>query len=114
MTLAVRMANQQMRVQILPQLSYTNKHVERSWNPLMSDSANLTELSMRLRMPDDLVIQLLQNGSLMSQVDEIIDDAIFDALNRNVEIENTSFVAAVLRDLVSEDSEWQTESEQPI
>lgn len=103
MTLCARMANRRMRAEVLPLLRPDNPNLARSWNPLQPDWSDLVNLSLKLRTPDGLVTLALQDESIMAQIDEIVEDSMYESLFRNIEVEHTPFIAAVIRDLMREE-----------
>lgn len=93
--LAQKRANQAMRAQILPILSVRHPRPN-SWNPLRQ--AKGPGYAMKLRMPDMLVMEILQTPALLDQTARIVTDAVQDAALE----EPKAFVTSIFETLMSD------------
>lgn len=104
--LAQKIANQRIQAEILPKLNQAGfKLSPRDWRPIRLQSQNVTDLSQMLVPGEAPEIRfILGNWPLYQQVEKIVVDALDDAFFRNTQIEANPFIAAILRDLMTDDS----------
>lgn len=92
---AQKLANQRMRIEILPLL--VTKHPRpSSWNPLRV--AKGSGYAMKLWLPDKLAMEILQSDKLMDKTTDIVLDAITDAAT----IEAKAFVLSLFESVKSD------------
>lgn len=115
--LAKSIANQTIRRQLGPLLEeQLGQRIPRGWNPLRVaySTQSFNDLSMKLANPQsDPFARAILRGNLVPVIEEIIVDALEEALTRDTELHKTPFIAAILRDLMKEQpkvaadsSEW--------
>lgn len=75
---AQRLANQRMRVEILPSLGVGRIRAS-SWNPLRADVNGPSAYGMKLWINDKLAREILQDGSLMLQTEQIVVESVIAA-----------------------------------
>lgn len=93
--LAQKRANQAMRAEILPLLSVQHPRPN-SWNPLRQ--AKGQGYAMKLRLPDPLVMEILQTPTLLAATASIVVDAVQDAALE----EPKAFVTSIFDQLMSD------------
>lgn len=74
---AQKIANRRMRAEILPQLSTTTR--VNSWNPLRTDTSDMSDYGMKLWTSDKLVQQLMTNWDLMQATKQIVIESVQEA-----------------------------------
>lgn len=94
---AVRLANQQMRVDVLPILSRRHPRPN-SWNPLRGDTKGPTPYGMKLWLPDSLAMEILRDAKLMEKTRQICVDAVAQAAT----LEPKDFVTTLFQDLMND------------
>lgn len=106
MSLARRMANGRMQNEILPILQKAGFNIPaRSWNPLQFSSQDVGDLSQILKpatAPE--IVYILSHAALHDQVFQIVHDSLQSAFIRDTELHGRPFIAAILRDLIRDDS----------
>lgn len=87
----MRLANQEMRVQVLPSLGM-NRIRATSWNPLRL-SEGQSAYGMKLWINDKLAREILQDDKLMQQTEQIVVEAVMAAAT---DLEPGAFVQSLL------------------
>lgn len=90
LALAQKLANQQMRVEILPLLKLRHPRPN-SWNPLRVNFQGRSPYHMKLWLPDKLAMLILQDDKLMDKTEQIVTEAVMDAAT----IEARAFVLSL-------------------
>lgn len=75
---AQKLANQQMRIEVLPLLSRQHPRPN-SWNPLRADLNGPSPYGMKLWLPDKLAMEILGRRDLMDMTQQIVLDATMTA-----------------------------------
>lgn len=94
---AQKLANQQMRVEILPLLSIQHSRPN-SWNPLRSDVSGEAPYGMKLWLPDKLAMEILKSDPLMKQTAEIVHWAVHEAAS----LEPKAFIENIFEHLIGD------------
>lgn len=105
MELAKDIANDKLNDELFPILQ---KHFPktpikaRQWKPLRVNFRGPSDLGMKLQM-DDFVRIILSDDRLVDLVRQIVMQSLGEAMFRQTELQKTPFIAAILRDLISEE-----------
>lgn len=94
---AQKIANQRMRLEILPLLSTVHPRPN-SWNPLRVDFSGPSAYAMKLWLPDRLAMEILRDQALMEKTEQIVVESVSDAAF----VEPKAFVTSILDALMSD------------
>ncbi len=94
---AQKLANQQMRVEILPLLSIQHARPN-SWNPLRSDVSGEAPYGMKLWLPDKLAMEILKSDELMAITERIV----MRAVEKAAILEPKAFIENIFEHLIGD------------
>lgn len=106
MELAKDIANDKLSDEIFPILkrAFPNTPiVARNWQPLRVNFRGVSDFGMKLQM-DAFVRLILSDQRLSHTVTQIVLQSLGEAFSRDIEVNSTPFIAALLRDLITEES----------